>query len=61
MLTTNRFERLEEELDNASTNVRVEKIAKPPPIFVVRVENFPPFSQLLKLPRIRIRKITTEH
>jgi len=40
--TTNSFERLEEELDDAST--KVKKTAKPPSIFVIRVDIFSLFS-----------------
>jgi len=45
--TTNTFEGFEEELDDKN-NIRVEKTAKFPPIFVARVNNFSLLSQLLK-------------
>jgi hypothetical protein len=48
MSTINSFERLEEELNDVSTNVRLGKITKVPPIFQIRDDNFLSFSQLLK-------------
>jgi len=45
--TTNTFEGFEEELDDEN-NIRVEKTAKFPPIFVARVNNFSLLSQLVK-------------
>jgi len=44
----NSFERLEEELDDANTNIMsLEKIVKPLPIFFA-TDNFSSLSQLLK-------------
>jgi len=45
---TNSFEGLEEELDDENNNISVKKIAKPPPIFVARINNFSSLSQHLK-------------
>jgi len=46
--TTNFFEGLEEVLNDENNNIRVEKTAKPPTIFVARVNNFSLLSQKLK-------------
>jgi len=46
--TTNYFEGLEKMPDNDNNNISVEKTAKPPLIFVARVNNFLSLSQLLK-------------
>jgi len=45
---TNSFEGLEEIIDDENNNIRMKKIAKPPPISVDKVNNFSPLSQLLK-------------
>jgi len=47
--TTNTFEEIiAEKLDNSSVNVKMEKIAKPPSIFIANIDNFLSLSQLLK-------------
>jgi len=46
--TTNFFKGLEEKLDDANNNLRVEQISKTPPIPITRINNFSSFSQLLK-------------
>jgi hypothetical protein len=53
VIITNSFERLKEELDDTSTNVRVEKI-KLSPIFAAIVDNFSSLSQLKRNRRWRI-------
>jgi len=45
---TNFFEGLEEVLNDENNNIRMEKTAKPPEIFVARINNFSLLSQKLK-------------
>jgi len=48
--TSNSFEGVKEVgLDDENNNIRLEKIVKPPPIFVDKVNNFISLSQLLKM------------
>jgi len=46
--TTNFFEGLEKELDDENNNIKLEKIAKPSPIFLDRINNYTSLSRLLK-------------
>jgi len=48
VFTANSFEGFEENLDDASTNVKVENTDKRPSTFLDRINNFSSLSQLLK-------------